>query len=177
MALANALSFPRSRWCFLRSQMHRISGLPRLRRPAASASCIWERRKRSPLQKCSPSEGSLVENDPKKPSLPIPQPASALCPRWQRQLAVTRTPHLCTAGIHTLQPHSQEADAVVQLCTRLEAWGLREIRPERNFHKMRASGWQPWGPALLQATQIQSQLFHYCHPNGPERAPVSWRVL
>ena len=80
---------------------------------------------------------------------------------------MTHLPHLCAAGIHTLQPHSKEADAVVQMCTRLEDQGLREIRPERNFHKMRASGPQPWGPALLQASELWSQQFHYCYPDGP----------
>lgn len=180
VAMANEISFPRLRlwWWFLRSLMHRISGLRCLWRLAVSTSCIWERRKQSHLQKYSPTQSSLVENDPKKPALLTPQPAvPVLCPS---PAAVTDCDSYASsmhAGIHTLQPHSQEADAVVQMCTRLEDWRLREIRPERNFHKMTASGRQLRGPALPQATVVLSQLFHHCHPDGAERVPVSWMVL
>lgn len=97
--------------------------------------------------------------------------------------------HLCTVGIHTLQPHSKEANPVVQMCMCLEDQRLREVRLERNFHKMRASRPQPWGPALPQAADVQCQQFRHHHPDGPgwegqsvdwgwaERIPVNWTVL
>ena len=92
---------------------------------------------------------------------------SVLCPlpvaltRWDSYAC------LCTAGVHTLQPQSKEANTIVQMLMSLEDQGLWEIRLERNFHKVRVSGPQPWGPALLQAADVQCQQFRHHDPDGP----------
>lgn len=115
-----------------------------------------------------PCPGSLSYREWPQESRPsVAWPMSVLCPS---PAALTRCDSyacLCTAGVHPLQPHSKEANTVVQMLMSLEDQGLQEISLERNFHKVWVSGPQPWGPALLQAADVQCQQFHHHDPDGP----------